>query len=81
LPCRQPTEIGYTTAGQSLVLLNGKIPHRKVPKRIIQKYEMDLRYEPFALRDSLARFACSPASEAEINQTSGMAFRESARAY
>jgi hypothetical protein len=37
-----------TTAGQSLALLNCKIPHRKVPKRIIQTYEMALRYDSAA---------------------------------
>ena len=41
----QTERASHTTAGQSLVLLNGKIPHRKVPKRIIQRYEMALHYE------------------------------------
>src|SRR6516162_3110108 len=40
----QTERASHTTAGQSLAPLNGKIPHRKVPKRIIQTYEMAWRY-------------------------------------
>jgi hypothetical protein len=41
--CASKAELAsHTTAGQSLVLPNGKISHRKVPKRIIQTDEIAL---------------------------------------
>ena len=40
--CQQIERASHTTAGQSLVLPNGKISHQKVPKSIIQTYETAL---------------------------------------
>ena len=40
--CQQIERASHTTAGQSLILPNGKISHQKVPKSIIQTYETAL---------------------------------------
>jgi hypothetical protein len=66
--CARKAELAsHTTAGQSLVLPNGKISHRKVPKRIIQTDDIALPARRSNFRGRSAGRTTMPGQEVKRN--------------
>jgi hypothetical protein len=66
--CASKAELAsHTTAGQSLVLPNGKISHRKVPKRIIQTDDIALPARRSNFRGRSAGRTTMPGQEVKRN--------------